>query len=215
MENILQTECFPTGSKMSFRGCSASFTFFPPPPPECRLGCPVCCEEYSSGEVVRKLPCLHYFHSGCIVPWLELVRAGSGCSQWWGASLSCNSWPTFSINCSFWDLFHEINILLHLLHFPCYSSAAWLTLITRLELFPRVRTVSAWTLIGFSHPQHDTCPVCRKSLKGVDNSLLSASGPREVRSIRAEQQERQAIWPPSPAALLLSPVFWRSPTNCF
>ncbi|TNM93145.1 hypothetical protein fugu_018547 [Takifugu bimaculatus] len=79
---------------------------------ECRLGCPVCCEEYSSGEFVRKLPCLHYFHSGCIVPWLEL---------------------------------------------------------------------------------HDTCPVCRKSLNGVDNSLLSASGPREVRSIRTEQQERQAI----------------------
>lgn len=52
--------------------------------PECRLGCPVCCEEYSSGEFVRKLPCLHYFHSGCIVPWLELVRAGSGCSQWRG-----------------------------------------------------------------------------------------------------------------------------------
>ncbi|TWW65644.1 E3 ubiquitin-protein ligase RNF115 [Takifugu flavidus] len=79
---------------------------------ECRLGCPVCCEEYSSGEFVRKLPCLHYFHSGCIVPWLEL---------------------------------------------------------------------------------HDTCPVCRKSLNGVDNSLLSASGPREVRSLRTEQQERQAI----------------------
>uniref|UniRef100_A0A674P0N7 RING-type E3 ubiquitin transferase n=1 Tax=Takifugu rubripes TaxID=31033 RepID=A0A674P0N7_TAKRU len=79
---------------------------------ECRLGCPVCCEEYSSGEFVRKLPCLHYFHSGCIVPWLEL---------------------------------------------------------------------------------HDTCPVCRKSLNGVDNSLLSASGPREVHSLRTEQQERQAI----------------------
>lgn len=66
-------------AKLSF-ACSMFFWFFCP---ECRMECPVCCEEYSSGEFVRKLPCLHYFHSGCIVPWLELVRAGSGCSQWW------------------------------------------------------------------------------------------------------------------------------------
>ncbi|XP_071357126.1 E3 ubiquitin-protein ligase RNF115 [Trachinotus anak] len=77
-----------------------------------RLECPVCREEYSLGESVRKLPCLHYFHSHCIVPWLEL---------------------------------------------------------------------------------HDTCPVCRKSLDGVDNSLLPASEPLEDLSIRTEQQERQAI----------------------
>uniref|UniRef100_A0A3B4XN65 RING-type E3 ubiquitin transferase n=1 Tax=Seriola lalandi dorsalis TaxID=1841481 RepID=A0A3B4XN65_SERLL len=77
-----------------------------------RLECPVCREEYSLGESVRKLPCLHYFHSHCIVPWLEL---------------------------------------------------------------------------------HDTCPVCRKSLDGVDNSLSPTSEPPEDRSIRTEQQERQAI----------------------
>ncbi|XP_049890403.1 E3 ubiquitin-protein ligase RNF115 isoform X2 [Epinephelus moara] len=79
---------------------------------DCRLECPVCREEYSSGESVRKLPCLHYFHSECIVPWLEL---------------------------------------------------------------------------------HDTCPVCRKSLDGVDNSLLPTSELPEARSMRTEQQERQAI----------------------
>ncbi|XP_045913673.1 E3 ubiquitin-protein ligase RNF115 isoform X2 [Micropterus dolomieu] len=79
---------------------------------DCRLECPVCREEYSLGESVRKLPCLHYFHSECIVPWLEL---------------------------------------------------------------------------------HDTCPVCRKSLAGVDNSLPPTSEPPEARSIRTEQQERQAI----------------------
>lgn len=77
-----------------------------------RLECPVCREEYSLGESVRKLPCLHYFHSECIVPWLEL---------------------------------------------------------------------------------HDTCPVCRKSLDGVDNSLPPASEPPDARSVRTEQQERQAI----------------------
>ncbi|XP_030597194.1 E3 ubiquitin-protein ligase RNF115 isoform X2 [Archocentrus centrarchus] len=79
---------------------------------DCRLECPVCREEYSLAETVRKLPCLHYFHSECIVPWLEL---------------------------------------------------------------------------------HDTCPVCRKSLDGVDNSLPPTSELPEARSLRTEQQERQAI----------------------
>nr|XP_057903548.1 E3 ubiquitin-protein ligase RNF115-like [Doryrhamphus excisus] len=75
---------------------------------ECRLECTICREEYSSGESVRKLPCLHYFHSECIVPWLEL---------------------------------------------------------------------------------HDTCPVCRKSLDGIDNSFLPhASQSPEGRFIRTEQQ---------------------------
>ncbi|XP_032437402.1 E3 ubiquitin-protein ligase RNF115 [Xiphophorus hellerii] len=79
---------------------------------DCRLECPVCREEYSLAESVRKLPCLHYFHSGCIVPWLEL---------------------------------------------------------------------------------HDTCPVCRKSLDGVDNNLPPTSQPQDELSDRQEQQEREAI----------------------
>ncbi|KAM8839925.1 E3 ubiquitin-protein ligase RNF115 isoform 2-T2 [Spinachia spinachia] len=77
-----------------------------------RLECPVCREEYSPGESVRKLSCLHYFHSECIVPWLQL---------------------------------------------------------------------------------HDTCPVCRKSLNGVDISLPLTSEPPEARSTRTEQPERQTI----------------------
>ncbi|XP_051928246.1 E3 ubiquitin-protein ligase RNF115 [Hippocampus zosterae] len=80
---------------------------------DCRLECTICREEYSPDESARKLPCLHFFHSECIVPWLEL---------------------------------------------------------------------------------HDTCPVCRKSLDGVDNSLLRpASQPPEARAMRTEQQGRQAI----------------------
>lgn len=42
--------------------------------------------------------------------------------------------------------------------------------------------------------QHDTCPVCRKSLNGIDNSLPPTVELPDDRAMRTEQQEQQAIW---------------------
>ncbi|XP_005413498.1 PREDICTED: E3 ubiquitin-protein ligase RNF115 isoform X1 [Chinchilla lanigera] len=39
---------------------------------EMGLECPVCKDDYTVEEEVRQLPCNHFFHSSCIVPWLEL-----------------------------------------------------------------------------------------------------------------------------------------------
>lgn len=36
------------------------------------ISCSVCLDDFGIGEEAREMPCKHKFHSGCILPWLEL-----------------------------------------------------------------------------------------------------------------------------------------------
>lgn len=115
------------------------FCFFVCFCPECRLGCPVYCEDYSSGEFVRKLPCLHYFHSGCIVPWLELVRAGSECSVMEGFKKSLLG--------SFWKL----------KHCPCGNHTSVLHLYSTIPAQYAVKASTVWTTASCPHLNCEKC----------------------------------------------------------
>lgn len=37
--------------------------------------CPICCEDYTPGEMVKMLPCKHVFHGECVMPWLDAKKA--------------------------------------------------------------------------------------------------------------------------------------------
>ncbi|CAL1377388.1 unnamed protein product [Linum trigynum] len=39
------------------------------------LECAVCKELFVAGEEVKQLPCSHFFHSHCIIPWLSLHKS--------------------------------------------------------------------------------------------------------------------------------------------
>lgn len=39
---------------------------------EKNLNCSVCLDDFEIGSEAREMPCKHKFHSGCILPWLEL-----------------------------------------------------------------------------------------------------------------------------------------------
>lgn len=63
----------------------------------CRLECPVCREAYSAGESVLQLPCLHCYHTNCIVPWLQLVRVLSNSLKSMGKTMKGDFYHVYNI----------------------------------------------------------------------------------------------------------------------
>ncbi|XP_071867734.1 E3 ubiquitin-protein ligase Iruka isoform X2 [Bombus fervidus] len=53
-----------------------------------KLQCSVCWEDFKLSEPVKQLPCLHLYHTPCIVPWLELHGTCPICRQHLGSQNS-------------------------------------------------------------------------------------------------------------------------------
>ena len=70
------------------------------------------CQDFTDGEEVKKLECDHCFHSGCIVPWLELHGTCPVCRKELGRSTASGF---------FFFLFHMVLRFLHQL--PCFSGS--------------------------------------------------------------------------------------------
>ncbi|XP_026759632.1 E3 ubiquitin-protein ligase RNF181 [Galleria mellonella] len=41
--------------------------------------CPICLKNFQSGDKAKKMPCLHLFHSTCILKWLERTNSCPFC----------------------------------------------------------------------------------------------------------------------------------------